>query len=443
MTQNIYLFNNPSDKIKELIKKKTKINDHDNLKYYFYKFKKNEIKDETHSNKLESIQINANEYRIVDYIYDENNTENLVMINDKIIEPKNKNIQNFSDVKLTIINHKKSMNYDNLEMKHFKVETTETDHKNNKILCLDSEKAFAGDHAFELATATKFCKNPPQVKLPKIDFRIVSFNVHNFHTICDKDNFHHGKNPDNVFNFINKTGPDIVLLQEFVTFISENKDDKKYKCDGNDSKYIEAKLDFSYFDNKMESAGLKYSIKTNDHEFTEINEYMGKAIYTKEQIENYDSVQLSNARGFLRTLYKINNTDVLIYNIHLTYFNYELFNSEISRLIKYINAEKKYYDTENVLIMGDFNFDIIEHKIDGETVEQLLYRHNLIVLNNNNRKSSYVQDPNGKTIDYAVCSTKFLEKFEIKNTKNDNHYDIVFVSYESDHYPIILDLAFK
>jgi endonuclease/exonuclease/phosphatase family metal-dependent hydrolase len=314
--------------------------------------------------------------------------------------------------------------------------------KNELLMCFDQTKAFPGDAAYAL-TIGNYGKNKYCVETyPRRDvdlIRIMSYNVHNFHAICQNDV---KKDPNFAINYIRKVNPDIVLLQEYVPYIKDINKIDDYKCKGTKNMDV----DFSYVDKKMQDLGYVQSVKVNDFELGDKpfhNVFMGKAIYCKKGIVGVDTGIVGKVngknkdRGYLRIIYNIpeSNINILIYTVHLTYGNSNLTQEEINELIRIINIEKNHYKIDYVVIMGDFNNNPHMSKNIFKNL-----KNNFKLLNDESKTAFNQNTSTGETIDLAWVSKSLLNDFTIYNESNEDKYKLVFKSDTSDHYPIVLDI---
>ncbi|ARF11785.1 endonuclease/exonuclease/phosphatase family protein [Klosneuvirus KNV1] len=315
------------------------------------------------------------------------------------------------------------------------------------LLCFENDQAFQGDNAYRNTIKSygkkNYCHEEIPIKRPAC-LRILSFNVHNFHMICN-DNIK--KNPQHTIDYVKRCQPDLVLLQEYVPYININDDINKYK---NCPSSMTIPVDFSYMDTKMAFNGFNESVKCNDFELVDKpyhgGIFMGKAIYTKEPIINAMTKIIGKKpgtnrdRGYLRIIYKVPNQNlhILVYTVHLTFLNNSATKQEIDTLVSVIRDEQKFYKIDNVLIMGDFNNSPFINNIFDSL------RNNNYTLLNDKTVSAFNQNTNsGETIDLAWVNDGFLNNFDICNSKSPSGYKVIYKSNVSDHYPIILDIKPK
>lgn len=321
------------------------------------------------------------------------------------------------------------------------------------LLGFNEESAFFGDRSYfdlsqkynnNITVQDKFCsvENPTAKALNS--FRIMSFNVHNFHKICPDEKVLK-KNPDYACETINKFSPDIALLQEIVPYVKTLKEAVNHKTQG------EIDVDFSYFDKKMTDQGFVENVKINDFEYTRPGVFMGKAIFTKSNVKILDcdnNVLNPDAcnRGYLRILFTYPHSDekILLYTIHLSYGFPEYTKKEIETLMAFIGRDTRKFKTKNVIVMGDFNNSPYANSdIFSELIK------NKFTLLNDPTPSTFAQNHAGIVIDLAWVSPDFLKKFEIKNSVSKNEkgekqgYKLAVKANSSDHWPIYIDFARK
>jgi endonuclease/exonuclease/phosphatase family metal-dependent hydrolase len=185
---------------------------------------------------------------------------------------------------------------------------------------------------------------------------------------------------------------------------------------------------------------------------------MGKAIFTKGNANildfNSNALNLEHSdRGYLRILfaYPNSNEKILLYNVHLSYGSPPSTKKEIVTLIAMIEQEMKEFNTNNVIIMGDFNnspFEMENEKTKEKEEKKAIFsglEKNKFTLLNDPTPTTFTQNHAGITIDLAWVSPGFLEKFEIKNDPGENGkgYKLAFPSDASDHWPIYIDFELK
>jgi len=338
-----------------------------------------------------------------------------------------------------------------------KLNLNQTYEKEENLLGFCDEKAFPQDQALHYTTKynvtvkAKFCVTDPIPAKNPIAFRILSFNVHNFHKVCDVAPGKMRKDPAFALDVIKNFHPNIVMLQEIVPYPKTEEAAKNHIS----KKPSLIPIDFSFFDKKMEDLKFPESVKVNDFQHNGFGVFMGKAIYTpKNTILNIKNDNLNGEqakdRGYLRILFKYPNSEeqILLYTVHLSYFNQDLTTLEIKNLVKAIEKDIQEYKTENTIIMGDFNNDPFPppaEKDDFQNVFNALKKD--FKLLNDNTKSNFNQDQKafvGDTVDLAWVSNAFLEKFNILNPKSGaTQYTVVVKSEASDHWPIYIDFSIK
>lgn len=336
------------------------------------------------------------------------------------------------------------------------------------LLGFDQEAAFPSDQAMYYTTQTSpkmkqnFCVTEAVPQKQPSAFRILSFNIHNFHKICDLGQGELRKNPHFALNEIGRFSPNIVLLQEFVPYAKTMEEAKNHL--GSTASQIT--VNFSHFDIELQKKGFTESVKVNDFEKKGWGIFMGKAIYTsKNTILNVSNNNLNDDeaddRGYLRILftYPGSKEQILLYNVHLTFelgcLATDLEKKEITQLVTAIENDTKKFSTNYVIIMGDFNKDPYKKSPDSEekasAFDALQKKFTLLndyTKSNFNQYSEY-DFPSGypgDTNDLVWVSNEFLNKFEIKNPKStdgSNKWKIVVKSDASDHWPIYLDFSIK
>lgn len=306
-------------------------------------------------------------------------------------------------------------------------------------------QAFLGDNAYTLSgqessIKNKFCVQDKYPQKQNGIFRILSFNVHNFHNVCETGKNILRKNPQFIIDAVKNFKPDIALFQEIVPYASTLEEAKKHNSKG------PIAVNFSFFDNAMQNLDLSKNIKVND--FEKCNAiFMGKAMYTSNEviIENTETGNLNNEdatdRGYLRILFlhPKSNKKILLYTVHLSFNNSKRTKKEVDTLETVIQEDQEKHGTKNVVIMGDFNNDPYKE----EKIFNALLKDKAFVLLNNNSPTAFNQNSNGLTIDLIWVSQAFLQNFEIHNNKSNEKYSVVVKSTESDHWPIYIDFAPK
>lgn len=311
-------------------------------------------------------------------------------------------------------------------------------------------QAFPGDNAYNRTIIDygreKFCAAEPTIH-PKASgaFRIMSFNVHNFHKICAQ-NGEIKKHPQYAVKVIEQINPDIVALQEIVPYVRTESNALAHLVNG------VVDVDFSILDTIMHNINFTYNIKVNDFE-QHLDQrlrqtFMGKAFYTKSDIPIKDFFvsqvghSLSNDRGYIRILFEYEGKRILLYNVHLTFFNEFLTTMEINELVGFIKKDKERYETENVVIIGDFN----NNPYTDPQIFSSLKKESYVLLNDAKPTAFNQNAQTGETIDLIYVSNGFLDNFEILNKVSDLSGDKWVVSIKSDasdHWPIFFDFRSK
>lgn len=276
----------------------------------------------------------------------------------------------------------------------------------------------------------ELCKKETKLNEPNNNtYRIVSFNVHNWHNVCIKPG-EIRKDPKYVIDFINKnmSKPNMVLIQEYALYANNVLNNKFLKKSGTDFVSTE------YIDRLMfDKLNLRERFITDDFEYmNNLNVIMGKAIYGNN-IGDPLSVKVSNPktdRGLLRIKTNILGNEVYVYNVHLDHISSNLRN-ELTNLLRVLQMD--HLSIKYQIIMGDFNNDKLEHSRKYDILRNAGY-----VLMNNKTGRAKTGFTHHKEIDLAWVSNEFLEEYNIINEG-----DIVVKSKASDHYPIYLDIQKK
>ena len=311
-------------------------------------------------------------------------------------------------------------------------------------------QAFIGDNAYNRTIIDygreKFCiaNQAIQAKIPE-SMRIMSFNVHNFHKISAQDGGLK-KHPRYAAEVIERINPDIVALQEIVPYVNSGHVALEHIVKG------EVNVDFSMFDKLMRNIDFTHNIKINDFEYHNkqclSRLFMGKAIYTKSfiTIKDFSAARvghaLSNDRGYVCILFEYAGKRILLYNIHLTFFNEFVTTMEINELIGLIRKDKERLGTENVIIVGDFN----NNPYTEPQIFTALKNASYILLNDTKPTAFNQNAQNGETIDLIYTSEGFLDNFEILNKASDapiGKWILAAKSDASDHWPVFFDFRPK
>lgn len=325
--------------------------------------------------------------------------------------------------------------------------------KNEDQIGYDNEQAFVGDNAYNNLKSSnvfdKFCKNPGIIPTKQSNsYRILSYNLHNFHSVCkskdSKELPNIRKQYQRIIKFIAVVKPDVALFQEMVPYASKSGD--IILLSNSNSKQTNILVNFKGFDTEMANLGFEYSIKSNDFQFSH-NYFMGKGTYVNKTVDliSYDSRSLKTDknntnqenRGYIRTLIKFKTHTVLIYNVHLSFSRrHREPEREMKELLKVINSEKTYHKTNNVVIMGDFNND----PDNDQDMFPFEWKSEFDLLKQTQEPTytSMVQSPNGKMIDLIYVSKGFEKIFDVVNK-----HKYAYRADQSDHYPMILDIREK
>jgi len=312
-----------------------------------------------------------------------------------------------------------------------------------------ANEAFPGDNAFAKTIGgygwQNFCV--PTIALPKIpnSLRIMSYNVHNFHKICAPDRTIK-KHPGYALETIRAVNPDIVALEEIVPYVHNNSEAVNHIPDGN------VFVDFSMFDASMRQMDFTHNIKVNDFErhnnIAFRKNFMGKAIYTKNAvgIQTFSSSELGSLnnhdRGYVSIGFEYGGKRILLYAIHLTFYNEVATKSEVDELVEYIQRDRKDFSTDNVIIAGDFNNNPYQNPRIFEALNRSSY-----VLVNDAQPTAFNQNiRSGETIDLIYVSSNFLDNFEIVNQKSNitpGKWSVIIKANASDHLPVYFDFIPK
>lgn len=312
-----------------------------------------------------------------------------------------------------------------------------------------STKAFPGDGAYSITIKygkKNFCVN--QEAIPhkaQGALRIMSFNVHNFHKICVA-NGELFKNPKYAADAIKKIDPDIVALEEVVPYAMDEQAALKHDSNGL------IIVNFSVLDKLMHDMDFTNNIKVNDFEKNPdpaLNKlFMGKAIYTKTAvpIKAFSNSQIgqspNNDRGYVSILFEYDGKLILLYDVHLTFFNDIITTTEIVELTEVIKKDQEKFGTKNVIIVGDFN----NNSYSNPKIFEQLEKSSFTLLNDMSPTAFNQNVQIGETIDLIYVSKDFLENFEILNKTSNNPEGkkvVVVKSDESDHWPVFFDFKPK
>ena len=271
-------------------------------------------------------------------------------------------------------------------------------------------------------------------------FRIVTFNVHNWHAPCrydlnQKTTRDYKFAIDSINTFI--TEPDLVAFTEFTLYPDPEKNKIKIIKDDNEIKsytmtsYTMTNKNINeYIADKL---GLTNYTLVDDFEKIELlNSFMGKALYSKSKILDSCAYVLnkeSQDRTILLNVVNILGVNVLVGVVHLSYKNDDYLKAELTTIVEIL---KKFESLDlPQIILGDFNNDWKEK----EAIFKILTNSGLELISSR-EKTAFNQDPNGVTIDQIYASQKLRALFKVDKT-------FVVKSTESDHYPIFVDLELK
>jgi endonuclease/exonuclease/phosphatase family metal-dependent hydrolase len=244
--------------------------------------------------------------------------------------------------------------------------------------------------------------------------KILSFNVHNFVTICD--NYIPGKNVDKFLSFFEKMNNsyniDVICLQEVVPEYINN--DIK---NGNFLKLV----------NKMNQLGfIHYTLVNCNHDtsYSDVvqNYYLlANAIFSKNKFEHKRLYGLPGNRAVQVVGIKINNIIVDIINTHLEFNIHKLFNTKIL-IDSQIELLSHIIDSSsNCILAGDFNHDIrTDPRFKKLTDKFKIYNYS--------SSSNITGFNSNKHIDFILISKQLSNMFD-----TENH---IIKSAISDHYPM-------
>jgi len=382
----------------------------------------------------------------------------------------------------------------------YKTDSTELKRPEDRYL-FDNKKAYDDDTAYNNTNKSNFIASPiakPLVKdsylnpekkdvkeLIKTDSikRIVSFNVHRWHRIDDKEKLRTDPNyaihfikefltETNVIGFLDYTlypensdsakthtsdfisGGSYINKQtkknmnnitnnktNNITNKKTNKNVKQYKQNkiqygGVDSSFVNVSSNYTS-DKMKDSLKLNNVVIINDNNNNAIsteNIFLGKSIYSDSKLEKEKILSITNSKDtILYSEYTISKNKIGLYLINFTDADDKVippvkFTDKIKNLIKTItdNIVKNNGKLE-IVLMGNFFYSPADDK-DAFDMLDKKYR----------RLPSNFTNINGNTIDMCYVSKEFDETFIILNK------DIIVKSGGiSDHYPIYIDICEK
>jgi len=241
-----------------------------------------------------------------------------------------------------------------------------------------------------------------RIEKPENSFRIVSYNVHTWHSVCvghlnvddPKPNNHH---PGHAVDALKTVAPesDLLLLQEYTLLTPEEHPEnpanwpasiQEMVYDDRKQKEVPRTVGEKAVNVSNERAdrtiakelGLSHSCKQNDFQYKEMSErqkmFMGKAIFFGEEVnvegrsngKNCESGVLGSKeiyadRGFLKTTIRFEGEPITVYNVHLVVLSRRgkveelAFQNELTAEIEKLKEDIDSLPTKNVIIMGDWN----------------------------------------------------------------------------------------
>lgn len=276
-----------------------------------------------------------------------------------------------------------------------------------------------------------------KVKVKKGYIRLMTFNVHNFTTVCTNDKLK--KDLKKFIKFFKDTKVDILLLQEFIP-VAEKPIFTEHTEYPN----------FDYITNEFKKIGLKYNFICNVmRDGLKKSEpkgyyYLANAIFSKIPFEG-ECYQLPSNRGMIIAKFK----KISIVNIHGEYWNDDLINYIIPEkynkdLIKYQwnLIEEKLKNEKNLIIAGDFN---LPYKIwDNPQFKRFRYRN--IKERMHWIRTNFIDPFNIPIEDRRTNLSQNLATDFImikKGTKVSHDNTIIYDSNLSDHLPLSIDLLLE
>ncbi len=335
--------------------------------------------------------------------------------------------------------------------------------KQETLLAFIDQKAHTHDGASASLWNNKtekgcFTSNKKRIKNNKPDpkaknvYRIMSYNVHNFHRTCLEDNQmafptnYERKSLAHASQVFKDVDADLILLQEIVPMPVDPND----KPTQQNNFTVKVSLDSvgEYF--KTNNNLLEW-VAVNDHELFHpmhalANTGLGKAIFSqkKETLLNPNALFLGDARSrsVLRSLVKIKNKYLLVYNVHLTHSNNVQHTQEIKNLVFIMEKDRELFKKDHnfakipALVMGDFNTDYFKNTNNYQELKNKKYKS----LND----EEFTGFNQGDRLDLAFVSEDFESFFEIVSKDNNGQKGVrVLPRLESDHYPILLEIKEK
>jgi len=288
-------------------------------------------------------------------------------------------------------------------------------------------------------------------------FRICTFNVHNWVSVCPNDNLYK-KSLSPFIEFFKKINCDILCLQEVVPLYKNHLNE-----DIDDYSEI-SKCNFSYIVDEFKKIGYEYSFisNTNLSSYQRSKNqseyfYLANAIFSKINFDYEKSFLLPTNRNFICVKIMIDNIPILIYNTHLEFVrrgvvNYlkhklnpkgpenNVYNLQINLLLLDILINCKKHNTKNVIVCGDFNkpyyeIDSIEEiRWIYEDIKNNFYYFNKFFKDTSKDRNKITNLTQENQTDFIFTTKNLLEHFFITNHQ-------ILKSDLSDHYPIICDFS--
>lgn len=363
---------------------------------------------------------------------------------------------NSIDIKNPYYNKEKMSTLRENEGKPAKV-TGNSDNYIDYIPKLNSDMAYHGEHSIN----KKFCEYiPKQLKsLNKNEYRLMSYNVHNFVKRCNTS-LPLERSNNNLIDILQQTSPDILFCQEITPDITAvgNKDESVLISDhriGN----------FEAITQKLKRLNYKYQFiadtkhilqKYNTSKPNQIKSYylLCNGTFSKYPIINQASFALGgNNRICIYTLIKLPNEIYLAcFNVHIEfdidkkYKNKSFIEIQINNLILIINnivlTLQKNNDRTYYILTGDFNNDLINNPLNLKCIDSLKQYMNMLNPIFHGFHYNTSKPPN--TIFSAASNLNIVIDYFFINSPtgieltNNNYYILPYTN--SDHYPIVYDL---
>ena len=204
------------------------------------------------------------------------------------------------------------------------------------------------------------------------------------------------------------------------------------------------------------SVKIRLGWDLNSRNFMEVTEAIEKGgaawvtVHGRTRSQNYsDPVDLhalflgeARSRSVLRSLVKVKNKYLLVYNVHLTYNKNVQHTQEVNNLVFIMEKDRKLFQKNSnyakipALVMGDFNTDYFKNTSNYQELKDKNYKS----LND----QEFTGFNQGDRLDLAFISEDFESFFEIVSKNNNGDKGVrVLPRLESDHYPILLEIKEK